>query len=98
MNRPRAPLFLERDDYRRRRIMDAARILPVLGAVLFLLPLLWEPQQTPAPETAAGGLYLFAVWGVLILAAGLLARRLVERPAASHAPPPLAAGREDPGA
>ncbi len=95
MTRARPPLFLERDDYRRRRIMDAARILPVLGAVLLLLPLLWEPQQTPAPDTAAGGLYLFAVWGLLILAAALLSRRLIERPAA---PAPPTAGREGPGA
>jgi hypothetical protein len=97
MSRARAPLFLERDDYRRRRLMDAARILPVLGAILFLLPLLWEPQHTPLPDTAAGGTYLFAVWGLMILAAALLARRLAARhdPPAS-APPP--AGREGPGA
>ena len=31
MKPPRAPLFLERETYRRRRIMDGARILPVAG-------------------------------------------------------------------
>ncbi|WP_323036640.1 hypothetical protein [Pararhodobacter sp.] len=41
MERRRTPLYLERETYRRRRIMDAARVLPVLGFVLILLPVLW---------------------------------------------------------
>lgn len=69
-------MFLERQSYRRRRLADAARVLPVLGTLLLLLPLLWAPQTTPATDTAAGGLYVFVVWGGLILAAFLLARRL----------------------
>lgn len=66
------PMFLARRSYRRRRMMDAARLLPVFGAVLVLLPAFW----TPAPGTAATGLYLFGLWCVLILAAFLLARGL----------------------
>ena len=34
-DRPRRPsLFLERRTYRRRRLMDAARLLPLLGLLL----------------------------------------------------------------
>jgi peptidoglycan/LPS O-acetylase OafA/YrhL len=80
MKRPKPPLFLERDSYRRRRVADAARVLPVLGALLFLVPLLWAPGETHAPDTAPGGLYVFLVWGGLILAAFLLSRRLGPEP------------------
>ena len=70
------PLFLARRSYRRRRLMDAARLLPVLGVVLILLPALWVPAQTPAPDTGRGGIYLFAVWIALIVAAFAIARGL----------------------
>lgn len=80
MRRPRPPLFLERQNYRRRRVADAARLLPLLGALLFCLPLLWAPQKTPAADTARGGLFVFAVWAGLIFAAFLLSRRLGSEP------------------
>lgn len=70
------PLFLARRSYRRRRLMDAARLLPVLGLILILLPGLWHPADTPAPDTGRGGLYLFAVWIALIGAAFLISRGL----------------------
>lgn len=70
------PLFLARRSYRRRRLMDAARLLPLFGAVLVALPALWRPAQTPAPDTGRGGLYLFVVWLLLVLAAAALARGL----------------------
>jgi hypothetical protein len=72
---PRAgptPLFLHRDTYRRRRIMDAARLLPLFGTALLLMPLLWADDHA----TASGAVYLFLAWFVLIAAAGLLSRRL----------------------
>lgn len=68
-------VFLEHQSYRRRRLMDAARLLPLLGALLFAVPLLW-----PGPETAAADgatsmvamsdaiIYVFAVWAALIIA------------------------------
>ena len=70
------PLFLARRSYRRRRMMDAARVLPVAGAVILMLPALWSPEATPEPDTARGTVYLFAAWGMLIACAFLLARRL----------------------
>ena len=80
MKRPQPPLFLERRAYRRRRAMDAARLLPVVGAVLLLIPLLWAPQLTEAPDTAVGGQYIFAVWLGLIVAAFLVTRKLGGEP------------------
>ncbi len=41
----RAPLVLARKVYRRRRLRDAARILPFLGLFLMLLPALWAPGR-----------------------------------------------------
>lgn len=76
MTKPQPPKFLARSSYRRRRIIDAARLLPVLGVFVFFLPVLWHPADTPEPDTARGGLYLFAGWLVLIVAAFLLARVL----------------------
>ncbi|MDK3017574.1 hypothetical protein [Pseudodonghicola flavimaris] len=72
------PVFLERQSYRRRRLLDAARLLPVLGALLFAVPLLW-PQGGAAgtPSTSAAIRYIFIVWGLLILCTllfGLLTR------------------------
>ncbi|MBD3678643.1 MAG: hypothetical protein HUJ27_09600 [Rhodobacteraceae bacterium] len=60
---------------------DASRILPVVGVVLFLLPLLWTGART-----ASGAIYLFLVWGALILVAALLARPL-DRLQREDAPP-----------
>jgi hypothetical protein len=89
MRAPAPPAFLARASYRRRRIIDAARLLPVLGLFLFMLPILWRPAETPEPDTARGGLYLFAVWFGLIVAAFVLARVLSRAapPGGEDAPP-----------
>jgi hypothetical protein len=71
MREPIEPLFLARRTYRRRRLMDAARLLPWVGGFLFALPLLWS-----APRTASGLVYLFGAWVVLIVLSFALARRL----------------------
>ena len=76
MRPPSAPVFLERRNYRRRRLTDAARILPVLGGFLFMVPLLWGTGGSDGPGTGRGGIYLFAVWGLLILGAAALSRPL----------------------
>ncbi len=66
------PLFLARDSYRRRRLGDAARLLPWLGGFAFLAPMLWAARA----GTAAGVVYLFGAWAVLIVLCALLSRRL----------------------
>lgn len=65
MRRPKRPLFLARAPYRRRRLRDAARLLPVLGGFLLLLPLLWTPDSRMALNSG-DVIYFFAVWLVLI--------------------------------
>ncbi|WP_256471565.1 hypothetical protein [Oceanicola sp. 502str15] len=69
------PLFLARQTYRRRRLMDAARLLPAVGLGLVLFPLLWIGQGE-GPQTRAGVIYLFAVWALLTAVAALVAARL----------------------
>ncbi len=81
MKRPKAPLFLKRGSYRKRRLRDGARMVPVLGAFLFLLPILWSPGETARADTARDGIYLFAVWIGLVAVAALMAPGLAEESA-----------------
>ena len=72
----RRPLFLPRAGYRLRRLRDAARMLPLFGGGLFLLPILSAPAATRVGDTAPDGIYLFTVWAGLIAAAAVLSRHL----------------------
>ena len=72
MNEPVEPLFLARETYRRRRLMDAARFLPFVGAFLFIVPSLWADEAS----TAEGMMFLFGVWVILIFAAAFVSRKL----------------------
>ncbi len=74
------PLFLESASFRRRRLGDAARVLPVLAAVLFLLPVMWAPK---AVSFGAGVVGLFALWAALILAIRALHHALIRSDAAT---------------
>lgn len=69
------PDLLSPARYRRRRATDAVRLLPVVGALLFLAPLLWA-RAPGGLGTANGGIYLFGVWVGLIAIAMVLARYL----------------------
>ncbi|MBD3765979.1 MAG: hypothetical protein IE927_15000 [Rhodobacterales bacterium] len=69
-------MFLARRPYRRRRRVDAARLLPVFGTVLFLMPMMWRPAGGRANALAADGVWLFLVWAGLIAVARLLAPSL----------------------
>jgi hypothetical protein len=72
MARPKPPLFLARAMYRRRRLRDVARLLPLVGLFLLLLPLLWAPE-TEARLGSVDVLYFFGIWLILIGAAASLA-------------------------
>lgn len=79
MSREPSPLFVAKRTYHGRRMADAARFLPILGAGLFLLPLLWKSPDA-GPEAATGTvavmLYVFLVWMFLIGAAAILSQRI----------------------
>lgn len=73
--KPTTAQFLDRNRYRMRRARDAAFVLPVLGAVLMIAPMLWGGGRT-----STGGLYLFAVWVALIVLAFVISRLLRKMP------------------
>ncbi|GHF49236.1 hypothetical protein [Seohaeicola zhoushanensis] len=73
---PQGAAALERQGYRRRRLTDAARVLPLVGAALLLVPLLWPGARETAEgvepvRTSMAILYIFGTWAGLIVAAGL---------------------------
>ena len=89
--KPRTPLFLARQGYRSRRVMDAARALPVLGVFLLLIPILWTGDSGDMPSTRVGTVYLFIIWAGLIAAAAILSRYL-DKP--QDPTPPVPPGEE----
>jgi hypothetical protein len=67
--KPGSPVFLEPHSYRRRRLLDGARILPAFGVLLWMVPLLWPTgtSDVVSPVSMSSAmLYIFAVWAVLI--------------------------------
>lgn len=77
----RPSVFLERQSYRRRRLADAARILPFLGAGVICVPLLWPDASAgeAAMPLSSAILYIFSCWAVLILVSlmfGFAARKM----------------------
>jgi len=77
VSQPTRPQFLDQRSYRRKRLIDAARLLPVVGAaaLVFPLPFLFI-DHVLAADAAPMALYLFGVWLVLIIGAAALARFL----------------------
>lgn len=68
------PILLERESYRRRRLRDAAKLSPLIGLVLFLMPVMWAGDGS----TAGGLVFLFTAWAILIVVMMILSRRLSE--------------------
>lgn len=88
MARPPNPVFLERKTYRRRRLGDAAKLLPLFGLAVFMLPILWSDTA----RTSDGIIYLFSAWVLLILVVATLSRRLAAAEAEANAPDPASEG------
>ncbi|MGR3199720.1 MAG: hypothetical protein ACU0DH_08235 [Paracoccus sp. (in: a-proteobacteria)] len=77
---PDRPLFLERASFHRRRLGDAARVLPILATLMVLVPVWWIPSQV---SYAGGAVWIFGLWAGLILAVRLLHRALLQAEAAT---------------
>ncbi|WP_431299589.1 hypothetical protein [Tabrizicola sp. BL-A-41-H6] len=73
MRRPKRPMFLARAPYRRRRLRDAARLLPVFGIALLILPLLWVDDGAERRLSSSDVIYFFVLWTLLIVVAALFA-------------------------
>ena len=74
MSPERGPVFLARRAYFQRRMMDAARLLPVLGAGMFVLPLLWKSGE--GTRTVVVMFYIILCWSALIGLGWIVSRRL----------------------
>lgn len=77
---PDRPLFLERASFRRRRLGDGARILPICAALAVLVPVWWAPELV---SFGGGAIWFFALWAFLIVAVRLLHRALLRAEAAT---------------
>jgi len=65
-------VFHEKRTYRRRRVMDAARLVPVLALILWSVPLIWPQSGDGTVSSATALIYIFAVWaGIIVLTWGL---------------------------
>lgn len=72
-----AASLAQRRAWRRDRIRDGARLLPVLGLALLLLPdLILSGSDAARGATRAWGVYLFVAWAALIVLAVWIARLL----------------------
>lgn len=79
MARAPSPLFLERGTYRRRRVMDAIKLVAVLGAGLWMVPVLWPTDETlnSTPVAMSEALFfIFGIWVALIALSGFLMRNM----------------------
>lgn len=71
-------LFVDRQAYRRRRLVDATRVVTAVFALAALLPPIWLPQYF---SFARGAVWLALSWGLTIAATALLHRALAQSPA-----------------
>ena len=56
MARERLPLFLARSSYRKRRKMDALKMLAFFGAILWLIPAIWRGTERLGKAPSEGAL------------------------------------------
>jgi heme/copper-type cytochrome/quinol oxidase subunit 2 len=83
MARGGRPLFLERGGYRQRRLMDAVRLVVILAAGLWMIPLLWPTGDVPEGEAISMSralFYVFGVWALVIAVSAYLALRVRHAP------------------
>ncbi len=71
MTPPKGQIFLERSNYKMRRIVDAMRILPFVGVFLWVIPLIWG-SDAANHTTSSKMIYIFAVWILLVAVNAML--------------------------
>lgn len=76
MSARRSLVFLERQTYRRRRLIDWIRFLPIIGLMLWLVPLLWPVEGENQVSSADAIIYIFAIWFALVFLKALSIRAL----------------------
>jgi len=69
---PKTSVFLQKASYRQRRVRDAAKLVPALGAVLLIIPLAWQSDAADETSNASALVYIFGVWVVLIVLTAVL--------------------------
>jgi hypothetical protein len=84
MRPPVSSVFLERQNYRRRRLIDLIKILPLIGMMLWLVPLLWPIDGKERVSSADAMIYIFAIWFVLVIAKSIAARFLFRASDSDH--------------
>ncbi|WP_458790118.1 hypothetical protein [Yoonia sp. MH D7] len=80
--RKTSAVFLERQAYHRRRMRDLARAVPIFGAVVWCIPLLWvrAGADVAAATTSQALVYVFVVWMFLIAVAVVISRAVKSEP------------------
>jgi hypothetical protein len=69
-------IVAEKRSYRRRRMADAARLLPVFGVAFLSIPLLWPGAEGARIPTTSAMLYIFGIWAVLAATSAAISRHL----------------------
>ncbi|MFP7571109.1 hypothetical protein [Marivita sp. S2033] len=76
-DRPGTPtVFREKRTYRRRRMIDAARLAPLVVLFLWLLPMAWPQDGLEQISSATAFIYIFGIWAVVIMCNWALSRAL----------------------
>lgn len=69
-------VFHEKRTYRKRRLMDAAKVMPVLAIFLWCVPLIWPQSGDGAVTSATALVYIFGAWTGLIILTWILSLAL----------------------
>lgn len=72
----RSPRFLQRKSYQQRRLQDVVQVLPILGGILWTIPLLWNGGAEDGVSNASALIYIFGIWVLLIALSAIIASLL----------------------
>ena len=75
MNTPKDKIFLPKDRYRNRRIIDAAKVIPFVTLFFGLMPIIWQSEAAPN-NLSTNFLYFVGLWILSIIVQVLITRAL----------------------